>query len=368
MTNPRKILVVIARLNVGGTSKYIQNLVQHSDNKKFNFLIATGFVQGQEIEDNLATNLQIVRIKHLGRKISIWRDFQARREILKVVKAYRPDLIYTHTFKAGLLVRSMRLDIPLIHNFHGHLLNEPEFKGIKRKIIILLERRLARRNSAIVTVGERVGIELKQYRIGLGKTFISIPPGIEMPILRERDAAFKELGIKSEYKTIVSWVARTVPVKRPERVVKLANLFPDTLFLVAGGGSLFNSIKSSAPKNLKAIGWIDSSLIWSITDIGISTSENEGMPIALIEAHMMGVPIVAIDVGAVGEVVIDGKTGFVVKHFDQDFVNRLEMLISDKRLRYEFGINAKSFAINEFSTNKLVSKHEMLFQVQHSNK
>ncbi|MEY3330781.1 MAG: hypothetical protein RL202_47 [Actinomycetota bacterium] len=96
-TSKPKILVVIARLNVGGTAQYIEKLVNGLNSNGFDAVIATGYVQGSEREDPRVSGLPIMRIPSLGRKISPIQDLKAWLELRKTVKTFQPDLIYSHT-------------------------------------------------------------------------------------------------------------------------------------------------------------------------------------------------------------------------------------------------------------------------------
>jgi glycosyltransferase involved in cell wall biosynthesis len=86
------------------------------------------------------------------------------------------------------------------------------------------------------------------------------------------------------------------------------------------------------------------------------------MPIALIEAQMAGVPIVALNVGSVSEVIISGKTGYVFEEFDSFYVSKLRTLIEDKNLRSELGKSAKKLAQKTFNTERFVQEHLNLFK------
>lgn len=347
-----KILIVIARLNIGGTTQYISQAVEALSLNGYKVLILTGYVQGSEVEDKLASTLPIKRIRHLGRRINIIADLRARTELKRAIREFGPDIIYSHTFKAGFLARTIRHGVPLVHTFHGHLLNEPEIKGFGKRIVVLIEKLLAPRALYLVTVGNRVALELLEAGIGRPKQYVSIPPGVKPLELADKRTVLREFGLKDETRPIVAWLARVVGVKGPLRVVDLANEIKDAVFVMAGGGNLLNEIRDLAPENLHVMGWSESKKIWAIADVGISTSENEGMPVALIEAQLAGVPIVAIDVGSVGEVIDNQVTGFVFKRFDEKYRDALILLIEDGNLRLSMGRSAKFRASNEFSPEK----------------
>ena len=133
-----RVLHVIARLNVGGTSRYITQLIHELPTHGIETFIATGFVQGAEIEDPSAHSIDLIRIKSMGRSFNPIKDHLARRQLDKTIAQIKPDIIHTHTFKAGYLIRMRKQQIPVVHTFHGHLLDDPEFSGLKSKIIIAI--------------------------------------------------------------------------------------------------------------------------------------------------------------------------------------------------------------------------------------
>ncbi len=173
-----KILIVIARLNKGGTAQYIGQLAKALSKHKYQVLVATGYVQGHEIEDEIAKEIPIARINNLGRRVSPLKDLKARTEIQKLIDFYNPDIIYTHTFKAGALTRTIKTKTPIIHAYHGHLLDEPELSGFKIKIAMAIERKLAAKAKFLVTVGKQVSKELIEAGVGKPNQYISIAPGV----------------------------------------------------------------------------------------------------------------------------------------------------------------------------------------------
>ena len=282
-------------------------------------------------------------------------------EINQLVKSYKPDIIYTHTFKAGALVRLMNHGVPIVHAFHGHLLDEPELSSFRKKAVTIIERFLAPRTNYLVTVGNRVARDLLAAGIGGPDQYVCIPPGVPVLKLNNRHDARQRLNLENSDKLVVAWLARVVAVKGPSRVVELAHRFPNVNFILAGGGDLIDELKTAAPKNLKILGWQDAADIWAVSDIAVSTSVNEGMPIALIEAQLSGIPVVSLDAGSVSEVIEHGETGFVLKSFDEKYVDALRVLIEDKELRLKLGERARQRALELFSPSEMILRHEQLF-------
>jgi hypothetical protein len=144
-----KVLHVIARMNVGGTARYVGALIQNIPESS----LATGFVQGSELEDPALEVLPVFRIHHLGRKISLVDDFKAWRELSRIIQEQKPAIVHTHTFKAGLIGRLIRGDHKRVHTFHGHLFDDSSFSRLERKIIALVERILEPRTDVLISVG-----------------------------------------------------------------------------------------------------------------------------------------------------------------------------------------------------------------------
>jgi glycosyltransferase involved in cell wall biosynthesis len=209
------------------------------------------------------------------------------------------------------------------------------------------------RTDAIVTVGAQVAKELLEREIGQPEQFTNIPPGVE---------ALKLPTAKPRTKITIGWIARVTGVKNPLRALAIAKLFPDAQFLIAGGGDLLDQVRAQAPKNTKVLGWTDAAKLFASSDIILSTSENEGMPIALIEAQLASKPVVATNVGGVAEVVLNNKTGFVAKKNTEDLAKALEKLIASKALRTAQGKAAKAHASKAFSVEKMIIAHVSLYK------
>ena len=363
------VLQVIARLNLGGTAKYLISLNTGLNKIGIKSLVATGFVEGSEIEDLDVKKLKPIRINHLGRKISLINDLRAASELLMVIKEVQPEIIHTHTFKAGLLVRAQRnkieeqlgRKITFIHTFHGHLFNDPEFSWFKKLMIKGIEKRLSKRSDQIITVGEKVKRYLDKQGIKAVHKTVSIPPAVNSLKLVSKNQALKKYKVKDKERVRVLWLARVTAVKNPQKVVELAKALPEIDFYLAGGGNLLEKIKIMAPRNLKVLGWHDAKLILPIADIFLSTSENEGMPIALIEAQLASIPVVATNVGSVSEVVLHNKSGFVCSKSNEELIAALKKLAESKTLRAKFGKAGRANSLKSFSDKNLIAAHKNVY-------
>ena len=347
-----KVVHVIARMNVGGTARYVGDLVANIPES----VLVTGYVQGSEIEDPVVNNLTTFRLPHMGRKISPFNDFRAWLELRKIIKEIKPQIVHTHTFKAGLIGRLVGGDYKRVHTFHGHLFDDQSFSQIEKRIITIAERYLARKTDLLISVGEKVGQELRGAGIGITKQWASIAPGVAaLPTIGKTEAR-KILGLKPDA-FLVGWMARMTGVKNPLLALDVAKQMPDVQFVMAGGGDLLELVAKRAPVNVAVIGWTDASLFWSAVDCALSTSDNEGMPIALIEAQLAGIPVVATNVGSNSEVITDGSTGIVIKKDVTSLTDSLGILVSDKKLLEAFAVQAALESAKKFSLTEMLNKH-----------
>lgn len=357
-----RALHVIARLNVGGTARYITQLANELPKHGIETFVATGFVQGAEIEDESVKSIDVIRVPAMGRSFNPIKDFIARKQLDKIIAEVKPDFIHTHTFKAGYLIRMKKQPVPVIHTFHGHLLDDPEFSGFKSKIIIELERMLAKKSSKLVTVGRRVSEELLEKKIGYRTQFVNIPPGVVPIGVTSREQALKNLNLHDDGKPLIGWIARVTGVKNPMLALEVADALPDTRFVMAGGGDLLEKVRTKAPSNITVLGWADAADLFGASDIILSTSENEGMPVALIEAQLSGKPVVATDVGSVSEVILNHETGIITNKNAGSIASAVESLVLDKTTREEMGRLAIARAQALFSVDRMINAHIELYK------
>ena len=355
-----KIVQVIARDNRGGTARWLEQLVIGLREKGHDVSLLAGQVQTGEAEDPSFKELDGIRIPGLGRQISLIADFKAIFFLRKYFKLNKPDIVNTHTAKAGVIGRiaanSILINRPsIVHTFHGHLLYG-YFPAAMTRIIIIIEKILAARSDILIAAGDRVKIDLISAGIGREQKFKVLRPGIPALALKEKSEVRKVLGT-DQSTIVIGWLGRLTSIKRPDRVLEIAKHFPNQIFFVGGEGELRESLENKASRNVKFLGWTTPEFIWSISDIALLTSENEAQPISLIEASLAGLPIVAQDVGSVGEVVVNNTTGFLVKSLEA-YVEKLSYLIKEKNSCLEMGRKANEFCKLRFGVEQFIKGHE----------
>lgn len=359
-----RVVHVIARLNLGGPAAIVTFLLDSFPDREM--AVVAGRVASGEVDYRSVrgTTRGIVDLPSLSRSVNPLNDVTSYRWLRDFFVASAPHVVHTHTAKAGALGRlaARRAGVPsVVHTYHGHLLSG-YFSAAARRVVVEAERHLASRSDLLVAVGRRVRDDLLTAGIGKQEQFRVIAPGVRpmSPVSRAR--ARQALGL-GDGERVVLYVGRLVHVKRPDRVLRLARLFPDVRFLLAGDGPLRSRLEAGAPPNLSLLGWrSDVANLYAAADIALLTSDNEGMPVSLIEAALCGVPAVATDVGSVGEVVIHGVTGSVAPTDHDALAASLQRMLADDQKRLAMGAAAKRFAQTEFSVERMVNAHVNLYR------
>jgi glycosyltransferase involved in cell wall biosynthesis len=360
-----KILQVIARVNRGGTARWLNELTLGLRASGHEVLLAAGHVQEGETEDQIFDELGGHRIESLGRSISIFADVKALVEVRKYIVECKPDLINTHTAKAGLIGRlaaaSIFKDRPaIVHTYHGHLLYG-YFSEWKSKLFIIIEKFLVTLSDVLISAGDKVKNELIDAGIGKEVQYFVARPGIKVGDLESKKTIRARMGFPDE-SVIVGWLGRLAPIKRPDRVVQLAKELNNLTFVIGGDGELLTSLEKDLPSNVKLLGWISPEEIWALSDIALLTSDNEAQPISLIEASLAGLPIVAENVGSVSEVVDEEVTGFLV-HSHLERIQALRKLSESSELRTKIGSAGKRYCEEKFSPQQFVNSHLKAYEI-----
>ena len=369
---PIRALRVIARMNVGGPAWQVSVLTRGLDTGRFESRLVVGDVGGGEADfvELRDSDLPLVKIPALGRSVRFGDDLRAFIAIRREIRLFRPDIIHTHTAKAGVLGRlaAATCRVPLrVHTFHGHLLHG-YFNRLISRVLVLVEKFLARRTTALVAVGERVRDDLVAAGIGRLDQYTVIPPGVAPAGPLDRESARVRLGLPLGV-PVVLFVGRLTVIKRPDRLIEAMSYVlarrSDAVLAVAGEGGLLEETRRRAEplgSAVRFLGWQpDIADLYVAADCVVLTSDSEGMPVTLIEAAMAGVPGVTTDVGSAREVVVDGVTGLVVAS-DASAVADGLLRLFDVELRDRMGAAARARAEAEFGTRRLIADHEALYE------
>jgi len=253
-----------------------------------------------------------------------------------------------------------------VHTFHGHLLHG-YFSPAKTKVVVAAERGLAALTDRLVAVGGRVRDDLVAAGIGKAGQYTVVPPGTRLAPAPDPTEARSMLGLPQGC-PVVAYVGRITGIKRPDRLLSVARevhrAVPEAHFVVCGAGDFRPDPEAVAElgDSLHQLGWrADVETVYAAADMVLLTSDNEGMPVSLIEAGLAGLPTVATDVGSVGEVVQHGTTGFLAAPRTADLAAHTVTLLRDAQLRQEMGARARAFTTRRFGEERLVADTQALY-------
>jgi glycosyltransferase involved in cell wall biosynthesis len=371
--HPIRVMQIIARMNVGGPAVLVADLMRNFDPKLVNSVLVTGYCDENESDylEEVAKDVKAVRVPGLGRSISPLRDVNAFFLLLKEIRRFKPDVIHTHTAKAGVLGRVAGLiavpSAKRIHTFHGHLL-DGYFSKSKTQLVVIVEKILAVITFRLIAIGNSVKKDLVDAKIGTDSKYEVIFPGLQPLKTYAKEEAKKSLGLEPD-KTYLVFVGRLTQIKRPDRLLEIARYLkanqPNSQILIAGAGELLETVEGvSASEGLPMtfLGWrSDIDLILCAGDIAILCSDNEGIPLTLIQASQAGLPIVSTDVGSVSDIVIDGVTGYLTQVTSEGLIQGITRLLESPELRHTFGKAGEKRARDFFASRSMVEHHQRLY-------
>jgi glycosyltransferase involved in cell wall biosynthesis len=280
-------------------------------------------------------------------------------------------VVHTHTAKAGVLGRVAaflaRPSANRIHTFHGHLLHG-YFGSRKVQIVVFLEKMLGLITYKFVSIGNVVKADLVKAGIAKDRKFEVIYPGLQNLDLYPKLEARKTLGLDPK-KIYVVYIGRLTQIKRPDRLIDLGRSLkashPTVHLIIAGAGELLEDLtKESESESLPItlLGWRnDIGIILSASDIAILCSDNEGIPLTLIQASQAGLPIVSTNVGSVSDIVLDEVTGLLTEVSSKGLIEGVLALLDDPALGQNFGKAGQERAREFFSSRAMVAHHERLY-------
>ena len=370
---PTRVMQVIARMNVGGPAVIVDELMRGLNKNRFEEILVTGYCAQDESDylDEVATDTAVTRISGLGRSVSVIGDIKSFFTLLGIIRQFKPDIIHTHTAKAGVLGRVAGLiarpKAKRIHTFHGHLLNG-YFGVFKTKIVIVTERLLARVSTKLLAVGNQVQVDLLEAKIGNTNQYLVIFPGLRELGVQSQESARTELGLSLD-KIYLVFVGRLTQIKRPDRLIDIARhlkrTHPSVEILVAGAGEKFEELQlitNAENLSITFFGWRnDIGRILSAGDIALLCSDNEGIPLTLIQASQAGLPIVATNVGSVSDIVIHDKTGILTETNTASLIQAIDELMSNPLKMLELGEAGKQRVKSHFSLKGMIQGHEELY-------
>lgn len=340
-TRPIRVVHLIARLNVGGAAVVVSLMVSHLHPPEFESKLICGRVGATEGDmQYYAEQLGVepIIIPELGRELHPLRDIATIWKVYRLLRTLKPDVVHTHTAKAGFVGRiAGRLaGVPVVvHTFHGHVFYGV-FRGSKARAMeqfsIGLERFAALFCDRILTLSDYLRDELAdKFHITKKERIIVLPIPVELEAfaaVQRHAGMFRQAWAIPMDAPLVGLIGRLVPMKYPELFVQAAAKVqaqkPSARFVIVGDGELRAGVEALVEslglrEAVTFTGWQqDMAAIYSDLDVLAVSSQNEGTPVTLIEAVTARCPVVATAVGGVPDVLDGGKLGTLVPPGDAD--------------------------------------------------
>jgi len=401
---PAKVVRIIARLNVGGPAKHVVWLTAGLDKARYETLLVSGRVPSGEGDMGYFADQSGVEpyfIPEMSREISL-NDLATVWKLYRLFKREKPDLVHTHTAKAGTVGRLAGLlynyltprlvfgrprGCKFVHTYHGHIFHS-YYGSFKTRLFLMIERMLAWLiTDRIVVVSEQQRQEIcTTFSVGKAGQFRVIPLGLDLEVFDQsatRRQQFRaELGLADDI-VLVGIVGRLTEIKNHAMFLNAVYAFKkkfDTArvrFVIVGDGMLRKHLEDQC----SSLGLQDNVIFagerkdpvyfYSAMDIVALTSLNEGTPLTLIEAMANARSVISTSVGGVvdllGSVVEDGsfkicQRGVSVTAGDApSFALGLNRLVSDATLRADLGARGLEFVKSKYQKERLLNDIEGLY-------
>ncbi|MCE9590047.1 MAG: glycosyltransferase family 4 protein [Planctomycetes bacterium] len=338
--------------------------------------------EGSLLEEAKRSGATLVEVKSMRRAILPVHDYLCYRALRRLIRAIAPDVVHTHSSKAGIVGRAAAWaekheDKPVvIHTVHGLPFHERQ-PGIINAIYVALERWAARRCDRILGVTRAMIDSFRERHIGRPEQYDVVPSGVDVtafsPPVGAREAARRELGIAPDA-PVVGIVARLDKLKGQDDLLdvmpRLIERLPGLRLVIVGDGWHRAALEDRVEKENLAGNVIFTGLVpparvgemMSSMDVAALPSYQEGQPRTLVQALLCGCAVVGYDAGGIGEVCIDGQTGRLVPVGDRDALARAILgLLSDPAERLRLAEEGGRFARERFDVRLMTRRLEEIY-------
>jgi glycosyltransferase involved in cell wall biosynthesis len=334
---PIRVMRIIARLNIGGPAIHVTLLTERLGPPDFENMLVCGHIGPHEGDMAYLAEQHGIRpvyVAELGRELSPARDVLTLFKLWRLMLTFRPDVVDTHTAKAGFLGRTAAwlARVPVrVHTFHGHVFHG-YFSPRKTRAFLELERFTARLSDRLITLSPALKAELVDtYRIAPADKVEVIPLGLDLAPFAEtlrHGGEFRTRFSISPDAPLVGIVGRLVPIKDHglflDMAARLRKTIPNAHFVIVGDGECRQTVEDRVGalglrESVTFTGFLhDLKPVYSDMDVLVVASRNEGMPVSVIEALAAGVPVVSTAVGGVPDLLRGGDYGRLVPAGDPD--------------------------------------------------
>ena len=373
-----KVMRVIARLNMGGPAHHVGFLGGLLDPARYETILFHGEIGAGEAALSSTADRYGVRrevVPGLRPELRPLDDLRALVALVRAVRRFRPDIVHTHTAKAGMLGRlaalGMRPRPIIIHTYHGHVL-EGYFGPLLNAFYRTLERGLARVSDVLIGVSSATVDDLVRLRIAPRAKFRVVPIGLDLEpfltLVRDDGEDFRREAGADDH-VLLTFVGRLVPIKRVDVLLRAMARASDPRLRLAivGDGELRGDLEALADElGIRDQVWFagyraEMLPVAAASDIAVLSSDNEGTPVSLIEAGAAATAAASTRVGGVADVVTP-ETGMVVPAGDSDALGEaIAALAADASQREQMGARARTHVRERYSVERLVRDIDQLY-------
>lgn len=373
-----RITHVITRLIIGGAQENTLSSVLGLRKKPgFDVRLVSGPSTGPEGSlEHLDS--QLITVADLVRPIHPIKDLLALRELKRLFRETKPDLVHTHSGKAGILGRlaAARAGVPIIvHTIHGPSFGK--FQGAAANTLFrAAERRAGRVTTHFVTVADAMTEQYLAVGIGRREQYTKIFSGFNLApyLTAENDLAFRaQLGL-APGDFVIGKIARLFKLKGHDDLFAIAPELirqnPRIKFLLIGDGEWRakfenKTVELGLEKHVLFTGLVPPDDIprhVGVMNALVHLSVREGLPRALPQALAAGKPVVAYDCDGAREVCLNDQTGFLVQPGDPaGLTHRLMQLANSESLCLRLGQAGREFVREHFSVERMVDDLQSLY-------
>lgn len=385
-----KVLRIINRFNIGGITYNVSFLSKYLEPDYETLLVGGPEEEGEDSSLYIPEGMGLKpRVLHeFQREINLKSDYKAYKEIKKIIKEFKPDIVHTHASKAGAIGRlaAISCHVPIIiHTFHGHVFHS-YFGKLKTGVYKIIERYLAKHSTAIIAISNKQKHELSDiFHIAPKDKVHVIPLGFDLKkFTQNKEQNRKEFRWKYNLKDnqlAIGIIGRLAPIKNHGLFIEsiaylkqngISNFKAfiigdgDTREIIAETCKTFNVSWSNNPTdeaNVIFTSWI-TNVEWALhgLDIVTLTSLNEGTPVSIIEAQAAGKYVVSTNVGGI-EDVLHPECGLLSEITDKNmfFQNLLKTCQNSNNLSVS-AVKGEEWALKKYSYTRLINDMSKLYE------
>ncbi len=395
-TLKKRVLFVITQEDFGGAQKFLYEFVTRLNGDKYDIMVASGKKEKGHLK-SLEENINTHKLKFLKREINPFFDFLALIQLISLINRFRPDILHLNSSKTGVLGsiagKTLKLIRPkvfgklkIIYRIGGWSFNDPVSK-LKKLNWVLAEKITARFKDIIIVNSKSDFDQAIRLKIKPKKEVKLIHNGLDalkIGFLSKEEAKlklFKKIG-KSGHNNIfqtkffIGTIANFYQTKGLDYLIEAFNLLNTKnqiqdvkLLLIGDGRERVNLEKKISDYGLKEkvilLGQIPEAFKYiEAFDVFVLPSVKEGFPWAILEAMAAKVPVISTSVGAVPEIIENGKNGILVEPKSPgQLAEAIQYLLENERVRQELALQGHQTVLFKFPIEKMIKETEELFNL-----